>query len=71
MTSKKKKISSEIETELQCKATASLDGEVIDDLSAEDKSMAEFFKELGELGEDEQEQLQERRDRVRSNNRRK
>ncbi len=55
MTSKKKKISSEIETELQCKATASLDGEVIDDLSAEDKSMAEFFKELGELGEDEQE----------------
>lgn len=55
MVSKKKKISSEIETELQCKATASLDGEVIDDLSAEDKSMAEFFKELGELGEDEQE----------------
>tara|TARA_B100000131_G_scaffold248836_1_gene242001 strand:+ start:738 stop:905 length:168 start_codon:yes stop_codon:yes gene_type:complete len=55
MSSNKKKNSKEIKTELQCRATASLNDEVMDDLSAEDKSMAEFFKELEELTPDEQE----------------
>ena len=55
MTSKKNNPSKEIRTELQCKATASLEGEVVDELEVEDKSMGEFFKELEKLGEDEQE----------------
>jgi hypothetical protein len=55
VTSKKNNPSKEIRTELQCKATASLEGEVVDELEVEDKSMGEFFKELEKLGEDEQE----------------
>lgn len=47
----KKQVFKKIQTELECRATASVNDEVVDDLLTEDKSMGEFIKELEELGE--------------------
>ena len=45
MTSEKEKKCCKIESELDCKATASLDAEIVDELMAEDKSLSELLDE--------------------------